>query len=47
MGVITAPLVVAGSLALALTGARLRDLHDDARAHVNGSAMATDTSGAK
>jgi len=46
-GVITAPLVVAGSLALALTGARLRDLHDDARAHVNGSAMATDTPGAK
>jgi hypothetical protein len=46
-GVITAPLVIAGSLALALTGGNLRDLHDRARAHAGGPVMATPTPGPK
>jgi uncharacterized protein (TIRG00374 family) len=46
-GVITAPLVVAGSLAFALTGASLRDLRDHARAHATGPVMAADAPGTK
>ncbi len=46
-GVITAPLVVVGSLALALTGGNLRDLRDHARAHARRPVMATETPGTK
>jgi uncharacterized protein (TIRG00374 family) len=42
-GVITAPLVVAGFIALLLTGSNIKDIHRRAKAHVNGPRAASGT----
>jgi uncharacterized membrane protein YbhN (UPF0104 family) len=46
-GVITLPLLLGGFIALALTGSKLGELRDHAKAHAAAPAMATEAPGTK